>query len=268
MVEPYVWWLNFCHVMVYIIILTSPTVHCGFAGILREAYLFQVWLLAHLVSVCRWGVCGWYLCAQLQPLFVALWQREQEASGCGTWDGMFPSYSYPHWSMLSEKPLELALPVPLCIQLVFPHFHTMTGYSFLGQNPTWSLHLRKFEGLTCQDSFEDSCKTLMKDEDLMERVPEASSDETLRDLFQPGEERSAGRVEGEATLLCRADADCSVEEVLQSHCWGGDMAGLYEDTGNQRWQPCCCLSGKYFLCPQAQREPDHLSCSILSCWFL
>lgn len=42
----------------------------------------------------------------------------------------------------------------------------------------------------------------MKDEDFAERVLEASSDETLRGLFHPGEERSAGLVEGEATLSC------------------------------------------------------------------
>ncbi len=243
--------------------MVSPTLR--FASVLREAYLFQVWLLAHLVSVCQWGVCGWYLYAQSQPLSVAPWQRGQEASGCGTWDGMFPSYSYPHWSTLSEKPLELALPVPLCIQLVFPHFHMMMGYSSLGRSPTWSLHLRRFWGLKCQASCEGWHRTWMKDEDLAERVLEASLDETLRGSFHPGVDRSAGLVEGEATPSRRADADCSVGEVLQTRCWEGGMAGLCEDTGIQRRR---LRRGKCFLCLRAQRERDHRSCSILNCWFL
>lgn len=74
----------------------------------------------------------------------------------------------------------------------------------------------------------------MKDEDLMETVLEASSGETLCGLFRPGEEGSAGLAEGEATLSWRADADCSVGEVLQSHCWEGGMAGSCEDTWIQR----------------------------------
>lgn len=74
----------------------------------------------------------------------------------------------------------------------------------------------------------------------MARVLEASSDKTLRGLFHPGEERSAGSVEGEATLSFRADADCSVGEVPQSHCWEGGMAGSCVNTGIQRRQPRCC----------------------------
>lgn len=177
---------------------------------------------------------------------------------------MFPSYSYPHWSMLSEKPLE---PVPFCIQSVFPHFHMMKEYSSPGRSPTWSLHLRRFGGLTCQASCEDLHRMRLKDEDWTGRVLEASLGETQHDLFHPGEERP-GRVGREATLSCQADADYSVGEVLQSHCWEGGMAGWYEDTGNQRRQPRCCRSGKCRLCPLALRERDHRSCSILSCWFL
>lgn len=74
----------------------------------------------------------------------------------------------------------------------------------------------------------------LKDVDLMGRVLEASSDETWCDSFHPGEENRAGRVGGEATLLCQADADCSVEEVLQSHCSEDGTGGFYEDTGNQK----------------------------------
>lgn len=106
-----------------------------------------------------------------------------------------------------------------------------------------------------------------KDEDLMEKVLGASWDETLGGLFLLGEV-SVGWVEGEATLLYQADAGCSVEEVLPSHCWEGGMAGLYGDTENQRLWPRCYWRGKCFLCPLAQREQDHQSCSILSCWFL
>lgn len=108
----------------------------------------------------------------------------------------------------------------------------------------------------------------MKDEDLMERVLEASLDETQHGLFHLGAGRSAGSVEGEATPPYQADADCSVGEVLLSRCWKGGTAALCEDTGIRRRQPRCCWSGTRFLCLQTQREQDHRSCSILSCWFL
>lgn len=237
----------------FLVIMVSPPSRC--VGVLREAYLFQLWLLAHLVSVCQWGVCVPCLCAQSQPLSAAAWRRGREASGCGTWDGMFPSCSYPRWSTLSEKPLER--PVPLCIQSVFPRCRTTTGYFSRGQSPTWSWRLRRFWGLKCRASCEDWRRTRTRDEDSAGRVLEASSDETQRGSFRPGAGGSAGRAEGGATQPWRADADCSVGEAPRSRCWE-----IREDTGIPRRRP-----RTRYLVLRARTERDRRSCSTLSCWF-
>lgn len=193
-------------------------------------------------------------------------RRGPGASGCGTWDGTFLSCSYPHWSTLSEKPLEVAPSVPPCILSASPHSHMTTACSSRGRSPTWSWRPRTFWGLRRQTSCEDWRRKTMKDADWREMVPATSSDETERGLTDPScEARSAGQVLDGATLRRRADRWAA--EAPPSHCREAGVATWRRDTENQRRWPGCCWSCKYFLCPRAPTEPGRRSCSIPSCWF-
>lgn len=238
---------------IYSMLWECSAVHSG--SRVREAYLFQVWPLADPVSMCQWGVCGRYLCARPRPRPAAPRPRGQEASGCGTWGGTFPSCNYPQWSTLSEKPLEPAPLAPPCIQSIFPRFRTTTACSSPGRSPTLNSRPRRSWGPKCQASCEDRRRTWARDEDSAGRVPAASSVGTPGGRFPPGGERSAGG----ATPSCRADADCSVGAVPRWRRRRGCRARSREDSG-VHWRWC-------FPRHRAQRERDRRSCSIQSCWF-